>query len=63
MTGERANKPPSPHRFTYETLDELKKMPSEYGDPESVYEEKLLFESCGGASTAGSGADGGRPKG
>ncbi len=30
--------------LTYEPLEEQKKTPSEYGDPESVYEEKLLSE-------------------
>ncbi len=30
--------------LTYEPLEEQKKTPSEYGNPESVYEEKLLSE-------------------
>ncbi len=30
--------------LTYEPLEEQKETPSEYGDPESVYEEKLMSE-------------------
>lgn len=34
--------------LTYEPLEEQKKTPSEYGDPESVYEKKLLLEHLSG---------------